>query len=114
MEAVADFLGRHRPLLEAHVVNFFKVLLVSPHEFPEARRRIGGFCSLADECSHTLWFGFAQDRMWGLVDAEWTECLRREPVESLLKLPSGCVQVWHHSACTLHDSDLRRVQVRRF
>ncbi|CAN6334980.1 unnamed protein product [Urochloa humidicola] len=56
MEALAVFLGRHRQLLEAHVVNFFK------------------------------------DRMWELVDAEWMECLRREPVESLLKLPSGCVQ----------------------
>ncbi|OEL24057.1 Protein RRNAD1 [Dichanthelium oligosanthes] len=56
MEALAAFLGRHRPLLEAHVVNFFK------------------------------------DKLWELVDAEWMECLRREPVESLLKLPSGCVQ----------------------
>lgn len=27
-----------------------------------------------------------------MVDAEWMECLRGEPVESLLKLPSGCVQ----------------------
>ncbi|CAL4891017.1 unnamed protein product [Urochloa decumbens] len=57
MEALAAFLVRHRPLLEAHVVNFFK------------------------------------ERMWELVDAEWMECLRREPVESLLKLPSGCVQL---------------------
>ena len=32
MEALADFLRRHRPLLEAHVVNFFKVL-ISPREF---------------------------------------------------------------------------------
>jgi len=46
MEALAAFLGRHRPLLEAHVVNFFKVLPVSPRGFPEARRRIGGLCSL--------------------------------------------------------------------
>uniref|UniRef100_A0A453JPP4 Methyltransferase domain-containing protein n=1 Tax=Aegilops tauschii subsp. strangulata TaxID=200361 RepID=A0A453JPP4_AEGTS len=56
MEAIASFLGRHRPLLEAHVVNFFK------------------------------------DRLWEMVDADWMECLRREPVESLLMLPSGCVQ----------------------
>jgi len=46
MEALAAFLGRHRPLLEAHVVNFFKVLPVFPRGFPEARRRIGGLCSL--------------------------------------------------------------------
>ncbi|KAK3136993.1 hypothetical protein QOZ80_5BG0446220 [Eleusine coracana subsp. coracana] len=56
MDVLADFIRRHRPLLEAHVVNFFK------------------------------------DRLWEMVDAEWMECLRREPVESLLKLPSGCVQ----------------------
>ncbi|KAK8458588.1 hypothetical protein SEVIR_3G402200v4 [Setaria viridis] len=65
MEALAAFLGRHRPLLEAHVVNFFK------------------------------------DRMWELVDAEWMECLRREPVGSLLKLPSGCVQ--EHWPATLRE-----------
>uniref|UniRef100_A0ACD5ZY45 Uncharacterized protein n=1 Tax=Avena sativa TaxID=4498 RepID=A0ACD5ZY45_AVESA len=56
MEAIASFLGGHRPLLEAHVVNFFK------------------------------------DRLWETVDAEWMECLRGEPVESLFMLPSGCVQ----------------------
>ncbi|CAN6338938.1 unnamed protein product [Urochloa humidicola] len=65
MEALAAFLGRHRSLLEAHVVNFFK------------------------------------DRMWELVDTEWMECLRREPVESLLKLPSGCVQ--DHWPATLRE-----------
>uniref|UniRef100_K3Y3H4 Methyltransferase domain-containing protein n=1 Tax=Setaria italica TaxID=4555 RepID=K3Y3H4_SETIT len=65
MEALTTFLGRQRPLLEAHVVNFFK------------------------------------DRMWELVDAEWMECLRREPVESLLKLPSGCVQ--EHWPATLRE-----------
>jgi hypothetical protein len=30
MEAIAAFLGRHRPLLEAHVVNFFKVPYPAP------------------------------------------------------------------------------------
>uniref|UniRef100_A0A0E0JCA1 Methyltransferase domain-containing protein n=1 Tax=Oryza nivara TaxID=4536 RepID=A0A0E0JCA1_ORYNI len=54
MEAISAFLHLHRPLLEAHVVNFFK------------------------------------DRLWEMVDAEWMECLRWEPVESLLMLPSGC------------------------
>jgi hypothetical protein len=29
MESVAAFLGGHRTLLEAHVVNFFKALVVS-------------------------------------------------------------------------------------
>lgn len=44
-----------------------------------------------------LGFGFEQDRLWEMVDAEWMECLRREPVESLLMLPSGCVQAWPHT-----------------
>ncbi|KAG8092922.1 hypothetical protein GUJ93_ZPchr0012g20860 [Zizania palustris] len=35
---------------------------------------------------------FFKDRLWEMVDAEWMECLRGEPVESLLMLPSGCVQ----------------------
>ncbi|WVZ91226.1 hypothetical protein U9M48_037426 [Paspalum notatum var. saurae] len=65
MEALAAFLRGHRPLLEAHVVNFF------------------------------------EDKLWELVDAEWMECLRREPVESLLKLPSGCVQ--DHWPATLQE-----------
>jgi hypothetical protein len=30
MEAIAAFLGRYRPLLEAHVVNFFKVPSPAP------------------------------------------------------------------------------------
>jgi hypothetical protein len=30
MEAIASFLGRYRPLLEAHVVNFFKVPSPAP------------------------------------------------------------------------------------
>ena len=30
MEALAAFLRRHRPLLDAHVVNFFKVPLIFP------------------------------------------------------------------------------------
>jgi hypothetical protein len=57
---------------------------------------IGDCCSL--KCRPAgVWF--AQDRLWEVVDAEWIECLRREPVESLLVLPSGYVQVrlWFHS-----------------
>uniref|UniRef100_A0A0E0MPG6 Methyltransferase domain-containing protein n=1 Tax=Oryza punctata TaxID=4537 RepID=A0A0E0MPG6_ORYPU len=63
MEAIAAFLRLHRPLLEAHVVNFFK------------------------------------DRLWEMVDADWMECLRREPVESLLMLPSG----FEHWPSSLRD-----------
>jgi hypothetical protein len=87
MESVAAFLGGHRTLLEAHVVNFFKALVVS------LRISGGGFCSFA-EC-----FGFAQVRMWELVDG--VECLRREPVESLLKAATRMrLGMALYSACT--------------
>ncbi|BAT93286.1 hypothetical protein VIGAN_07222900 [Vigna angularis var. angularis] len=35
---------------------------------------------------------FFKDRLWENVDAEWIECLRREPVQNLLLIPSGAVQ----------------------
>nr|XP_019703475.1 protein RRNAD1 isoform X2 [Elaeis guineensis] len=62
MNAIAVFLEPLKPLLDAHVVNFFK------------------------------------DRLWEMVDEQWMECLRKESVENLLKLPSGFVQnYWPHS-----------------
>ncbi|XXG74640.1 hypothetical protein AAC387_Pa07g3311 [Persea americana] len=56
MNAIADFLTPFKPLLNAHVVNFFK------------------------------------DRLWESVDEQWMDCLRHEPVEILLHIPSGIVQ----------------------
>ncbi|XP_042485308.1 protein RRNAD1 [Macadamia integrifolia] len=35
---------------------------------------------------------FFKGRLWESVDEQWMECLRREPVENLLKIPSGIVQ----------------------
>ncbi|XP_020233428.1 methyltransferase-like protein 25 [Cajanus cajan] len=35
---------------------------------------------------------FFKDRLWENVDAEWIECLRREPVQNLLLIPSGALQ----------------------
>ncbi|GKV04113.1 hypothetical protein SLEP1_g16318 [Rubroshorea leprosula] len=35
---------------------------------------------------------FFKDRLWEAVDKEWIECLRKEPVENLLLIPSGTVQ----------------------
>ncbi|KAF3441136.1 hypothetical protein FNV43_RR15047 [Rhamnella rubrinervis] len=35
---------------------------------------------------------FFKDRLWEAVDKEWIECLRKEPVENLLQIPSGIVQ----------------------
>ncbi|KAF8408759.1 hypothetical protein HHK36_004827 [Tetracentron sinense] len=57
INAINDFLKPYRPLLNAHVVNFFK------------------------------------DRLWESVDKLWIDCLWKESVENLLKIPSGIVQV---------------------
>ncbi|KAK4341984.1 hypothetical protein RND71_037800 [Anisodus tanguticus] len=35
---------------------------------------------------------FFKDRLWEAVDKEWMDCLRKEPVENLLRIPSGVVQ----------------------
>ncbi|KAH7860997.1 hypothetical protein Vadar_020427 [Vaccinium darrowii] len=35
---------------------------------------------------------FYKDRLWEAVDKEWIDCLRNEPVEYLLQIPSGVVQ----------------------
>ncbi|KAL4293955.1 protein RRNAD1 isoform X2 [Arachis ipaensis] len=35
---------------------------------------------------------FFTDRLWENVDKEWMDCLRREPVQNLLLIPSGVVQ----------------------
>ncbi|KAF3650053.1 putative NAC domain-containing protein 21/22-like [Capsicum annuum] len=35
---------------------------------------------------------FFKDRLWEAVDEEWMDCLRKEPVENLLRIPSGVVR----------------------
>lgn len=35
---------------------------------------------------------FFKDRLWELVDGQWMECLRNEPVHNLLGIPCGLVQ----------------------
>ncbi|CAN1841515.1 Methyltransferase-like protein 25B [Linum perenne] len=35
---------------------------------------------------------FFTDRLWEALDKEWIDCLRNEPVEHLLLIPSGAVQ----------------------
>ncbi|CAN6486245.1 unnamed protein product [Victoria cruziana] len=35
---------------------------------------------------------FFQDRLWEEMDQEWLDCLRDEPVENLLRIPSGFVK----------------------
>ncbi|KAL2943572.1 Methyltransferase-like protein 25 [Bienertia sinuspersici] len=35
---------------------------------------------------------FLKDRLWELVDKDWIDCLKNEPVENLLQIPSGIVQ----------------------
>ncbi|KAJ7981991.1 protein RRNAD1 isoform X1 [Quillaja saponaria] len=35
---------------------------------------------------------FFKDKLWEVINKEWIDCLRREPVENLLLIPSGVVQ----------------------
>ncbi|XP_020553988.1 methyltransferase-like protein 25 isoform X2 [Sesamum indicum] len=35
---------------------------------------------------------FFKDRLWEAVDKEWMDCLRKEPADKLLQIPSGVVQ----------------------
>ncbi|KAI8553128.1 hypothetical protein RHMOL_Rhmol06G0320300 [Rhododendron molle] len=42
--------------------------------------------------SDALVVNFFKDRLWEAVDKEWMDCLRNEPVEYLLQIPSGVVQ----------------------
>ncbi|KMS96280.1 hypothetical protein BVRB_000460 isoform A [Beta vulgaris subsp. vulgaris] len=35
---------------------------------------------------------FLKSRLWDFVDKDWIECLKHEPVENLLQIPSGIVQ----------------------
>ncbi|XP_057765319.1 uncharacterized protein LOC130986063 isoform X2 [Salvia miltiorrhiza] len=44
---------------------------------------------------------FFKDRLWEAVDGEWMDCLRKEPVEKLLQIPSGVVQ--DHWPASLKD-----------
>ncbi|KAE8124569.1 hypothetical protein FH972_019438 [Carpinus fangiana] len=44
---------------------------------------------------------FFTDKLWEAVDKEWMDCLRKEPVENLLLIPSGVVQ--DHWPASLKD-----------
>lgn len=35
---------------------------------------------------------FFKERLWEAVDKEWMDCLRKEPVHDLLRIPSGVIQ----------------------
>lgn len=37
---------------------------------------------------------FFKDKLWESLDKDWMDCLRDEPVENLLLIPSGVVQVY--------------------
>jgi len=82
---IIRFLAPYSSLINAHVVNFFKVLVNSIFHY---------FFLI---CNLTMYKEMVmiefQDRLWENVDAEWIECLRREPVRNLLLIPSGAVQV---------------------
>ncbi|KAM3684315.1 hypothetical protein ACJW31_11G034500 [Castanea mollissima] len=50
---------------------------------------------------HAHVVNFFKDRLWESVDKEWMDCLRNEPIENLLLIPSGVVQ--DHWPASLKD-----------
>ncbi|XP_075644693.1 uncharacterized protein LOC142615754 isoform X1 [Castanea sativa] len=50
---------------------------------------------------HAHVVNFFKDRLWESVDKEWMDCLRDEPIENLLLIPSGVVQ--DHWPASLKD-----------
>ena len=36
---------------------------------------------------------FFNDRLWEAIDEDWIDCLKNEPVDHLLQIPSGIFQV---------------------
>lgn len=87
IKAILDFLKPFKFFFEANVVNFLKVPV---HYFSK-------FCILLTVASVLVFFYFIfiyfQSRLWDFVDKDWIECLKHEPVENLLQIPSGIVQV---------------------
>ncbi|XP_072987693.1 uncharacterized protein [Typha latifolia] len=77
MNAIDEFLRPYRPIMDAHVVNFFK------------------------------------DKLWEMVDEQWMDCLKKESVESLLKLPSGFVQDYWPSSLQEFIHTLRSLVIPR-
>ncbi|KAJ8542767.1 hypothetical protein K7X08_005290 [Anisodus acutangulus] len=56
---------------------------------------------------------FFKDRLWEAVDKEWMDCLRKEPVENLLRIPSGVVQDYWPSSLKDFILTLRSLSLSR-
>ncbi|KAG6519854.1 hypothetical protein ZIOFF_016882 [Zingiber officinale] len=56
---------------------------------------------------------FFKERLWELVDEQWMDCLRKESVANLLKLPSSCTQDYWPASLKLFLYDLRSLVLPR-
>lgn len=56
---------------------------------------------------------FFKERLWELVDEQWMDCLRKESVSNLLKLPSGCTQDYWPASLKQFLYDLRSLVLPR-
>ena len=103
INAIIHFLKPFTFFMHAHVVNFFKVLLfpIPPTKYFPSHFLASQTYKQTKPISIYIYFLLMlmlllwQDRLWESVDKEWMDCLRNEPVENLLLIPSGVVQVLH-------------------
>ncbi|KAL8461996.1 hypothetical protein ACS0TY_033179 [Phlomoides rotata] len=56
---------------------------------------------------------FFKDRLWETVDEEWIDCLRKEPVEKILQIPSGVVQDYWPASLKEYVLTLRSLSLPR-
>ncbi|XP_074557827.1 uncharacterized protein LOC141813744 [Curcuma longa] len=56
---------------------------------------------------------FFKERLWELVDEQWMDCLRKESVANLLKLPSSCTQDYWPASLKQFLYDLRSLVLPR-
>lgn len=99
IHAIVKLIAPYRYFLDAHVVNFFKVFY-SAHLWTKLSWAVFAIF-YALRISFLVYYvynfenfwEYMQDRLWEAVDEEWMDCLRKEPVENLLRIPSGVVRV---------------------
>jgi hypothetical protein len=75
--------------INPHVVNFFKV----PSSISLDQILLYFFFLNYYNLINFFYDLYFQDKLWENVNAEWIDCLRNEPVQNLLLIPSGVVQV---------------------
>lgn len=97
VSAIATFLRRHEWLWRAHVVDFFHVSIVPLSLFSLMKRSIASVMFLTHFACVKSGLN-VQAKLWERVDEHWNSALRIASVDTLLRLPSGVIQVRAHTS----------------